>query len=82
MNQQHPIEDVYKRQTPQTAVQTNPKNVERITFEDPIAAAEKMVKTLKAEKVILSTSVSYTHLDVYKRQAKINKVITICPGAR
>ena len=37
--------------TPQTAVQTNPKNVERITFEGPIAAAEKMVKTLKAENV-------------------------------
>lgn len=42
---------IFGLSTPETATATNPKNIEGITFENPVAAAEKQIAALEAENV-------------------------------
>ncbi|MDR0404767.1 MAG: bifunctional metallophosphatase/5'-nucleotidase [Oscillospiraceae bacterium] len=48
--------------TPETAIKTNPKNIEGITFLDPVRVADEQVKKLREKEVDLIIAI--THLGV------------------
>jgi 2',3'-cyclic-nucleotide 2'-phosphodiesterase (5'-nucleotidase family) len=53
---------IFGLSTPETTYKTNPNNVKGLTFEDPVAAAEKMVKELEG-KVDVIIALSHLGLD-------------------
>jgi len=55
---------IFGLSTPETAYKTNPKNVEGLTFADPVEAAKKMVEELKAQGV--NAIIALAHLGIDK----------------
>lgn len=53
---------IFGLSTPETATKTNPKNVEKVEFTPPVAAAEAMVKELKGKGA--QVIIALTHLGV------------------
>lgn len=54
---------IFGLSTPETAYKTNPKNVEGITFENPITVAEKEVTKLKQEGAEIIIALTHIGLD-------------------
>ena len=71
--------------TPETAYKTHPKNVQGITFQDPVQSAQKMVDRLQKQEnpdiiiavshLGLSEGSKYTSADVAKKVDAINLII-------
>lgn len=55
---------IFGLSTPETAYKTNPKNVEGLTFENPVEVAKKMVEELKAKDV--DAIIALVHLGIDK----------------
>lgn len=55
---------IFGLSTPETAVKTNPKNVEGLTFADPVETAKKMVKELQGKDV--DAIIALMHLGIDK----------------
>jgi len=55
---------IFGLSTPETAYKTNPKNVEGLTFENPVEVAKKMVEELKAKGV--DAIIALAHLGIDK----------------
>lgn len=54
---------IFGLSTPETATKTNPKNVEGVTFENPIETSKKMVQELKKENVDMIIALGHIGLD-------------------
>ncbi|WLR51437.1 5'-nucleotidase C-terminal domain-containing protein [Bacillus tianshenii] len=65
--------------TPETHYKTHPKNVEGLTFTDPVEAAQKMVKALNNQNVDLIVALTHLGIDESSTDTSI-KVAKGAPG--
>lgn len=70
---------IFGLSTPETHYKTHPKNVEGLTFTDPVAAAKEQVEKLKAENVDMIIAVTHLGIDESSTDTSI-KVAEGAPG--
>lgn len=70
---------IFGLSTPETHYKTHPKNVEGLTFTDPVIEAQAMVKELKAQGVDMIIAVSHLGIDESSTDTSI-KVAKGAPG--
>jgi 5'-nucleotidase/UDP-sugar diphosphatase len=70
---------IFGLSTPETHYKTHPKNVEGLTFTDPVAAAQGMVEELKAQNVNMIIALTHLGIDESSTDTSI-KVAQGAPG--
>ncbi|WP_419393347.1 bifunctional metallophosphatase/5'-nucleotidase [Cytobacillus praedii] len=70
---------IFGLSTPETHYKTNPKNVEGLTFTDPVKEAQAMVKELKSQNVDMIIAVTHLGIDESSTETSI-KVAKGAPG--
>ncbi|MFO1444372.1 5'-nucleotidase C-terminal domain-containing protein [Bacillus sp. Bva_UNVM-123] len=70
---------IFGLSTPETHYKTHPKNVEGLTFTDPVKEAQAMVKELKAQNVDMIIAVTHLGIDESSTETSI-KVAKGAPG--
>lgn len=70
---------IFGLSTPETHYKTHPKNVEGLTFTDPVVEAQAMVKELKAQNVDMIIAVTHLGIDESSTDTSI-KVAKGAPG--
>ncbi|MBS4190212.1 5'-nucleotidase C-terminal domain-containing protein [Bacillus sp. FJAT-49705] len=70
---------IFGLSTPETHYKTHPKNVEGLTFTDPVKEAQAMVKELKAQNVDMIIAVTHLGIDESSTDTSI-KVAKGAPG--
>jgi len=70
---------IFGLSTPETHYKTHPKNVEGLTFTDPVKEAQAMVKELKAQNVDMIVAVTHLGIDESSTDTSI-KVAKGAPG--
>ncbi|QED49647.1 bifunctional metallophosphatase/5'-nucleotidase [Cytobacillus dafuensis] len=70
---------IFGLSTPETSYKTHPKNVEGLTFTDPVKEAQAMVKELKAQNVDMIIAVTHLGIDKSSTETSI-KVAKGAPG--
>lgn len=63
---------IFGLSTPETTYKTNPNNVKGLTFEDPVAAAEKTVKELEGKADII---IALSHLGLDEASVHTSKLV-------